>query len=127
MKYNKHIGIIFKKFPDFANSKELEEGYDKDIPYAVYAGFGAYFSKLVEQSDSPENNSKVIEICKFLNEMAKSNDKDTVDLLVLGFFESVWGGSGNSEKAVEVLKKCLDEPARTELKNLMEWKPLYKA
>ena len=117
------LHLLYQRFPEFANSKELEEGYDKNLPYLVYAGFGAYFSQLVERSEAPQKDEQVIRVCNFVNEMARSDDKRIMDLLIAGFFESVCGGSGNSEKGIHILEKCLNEPARTYLKDFMEWKP----
>ncbi|MEK7535967.1 MAG: hypothetical protein AAB590_03065 [Patescibacteria group bacterium] len=126
MKYEEAIDIVFERFPEFANSKELEEGYDKDIPTLVYSGFADYFIKLVNSSNNPDNALSVIEICKFLDEMAMSKDKKTIDLLITGFFEGLDWVRDNAKQSITVLQKLLHEPARTYLKNLMEWKPSSK-
>ncbi len=126
MKYDQTIESVFKRFPEFANSQEFEVSWDREFPHSVYPGFAEYFIRLVARSKKPEKNPKIIEICKFLDEMATSEDKGTRDLLITGFFEWVYGHSVTSKAAkrsVAVLQKFLNEPARTYLKNLMEWRP----
>ncbi len=41
-----------------------------DLPHVVYANFGRYFNRIVSEADNPISNPEIIEICKFLDEMA---------------------------------------------------------
>ncbi len=90
-------------------SPEIEH-CDFDLPHVVYAGFGRYFNRLVNEADNPTGNQEIVEICKFLDEMAVCEDKNVVDLLGEGFFEAV----------VSDKKPVVEESLKT-LNMLLHW------
>ncbi len=61
------------------------------------------------------------EICKFLDEMAVSEDKNVVDLLGAGFFEAVISDKKPIvEKLLKTLNALLHEDAKRVLKQVAE-------
>jgi len=123
MKYHTSIKELLKKFPDYANSEEIK-GYDENLPHLIYSGFGKYFRRIVNESSEPLINKKIIEICEFLDDMANSNDKEVIDLLITGFFESVTNEKEDAvQKSLHIFNTLLDKKAKRTLKELVEWRP----
>ncbi len=89
------------------------EHCDFDLPHVVYANFGRYFNRIISEADNPISNPEIIEICKFLDEMAVSEDKNVVDLLRAGFFEAVINDKKpDTEKSLKTLNALLHEDAK---------------
>lgn len=87
----------------------------------VYANFGRYFNRIVSEADNPISNPEIIEICKFLDEMAVAEDKNVVGLLGVGFFEAVISNKKPIvEKSLKTLNMFLHEDAKRVLKQVAE-------
>lgn len=120
MNYSNIINSLLSTFPEFANSKLLNEGYDSEIPHSVMAAFAEYFKQLISNSRKPSDDETIKGIINFLNEMADSPDDDVVDLLMSGFYESV-DNNENIDQTLEVLKNMLSEKAIELLRRSTEW------
>ncbi len=116
MIYCEIVNILLGRFPHYLASSEIEH-CDFDLPHVVYANFGRYFNRIVSEANNPISNPEIIEICKFLDEMAISEDKNIVDLLGAGFFEAVISDKKPIvEKSLKTLNSLLHEDAKRILK-----------
>lgn len=123
MGYEDSIKKLYERFPGFTSSPELE-GCDRNLTYPVYAGFARYFNRIASESKGPTKNAEIKDICLFLDEMANSEDKKTVDLLAAGFFEAVVNEKDEiTERTLNILNKLLGDKSKWILKQVTEWKP----
>ncbi len=105
-------------------SPEIEH-CDFDLPHVVYAGFGRYFNRLVNEADNPTSNQEIVEICKFLDKMAVCEDKNVVDLLGAGFFEAVISDKKPVvEESLKTLNTLLQEDSKIILRKQQDSKTL---
>src|SRR5574337_247804 len=124
MIYCEIVNILLGRFPHYLASPEIEH-CDFDLPHVVYANFGRYFNRIVSEADNPISNPEIIEICKFLDEMAVSEDKNVVDLLGAGFFKAVISDKKpNAEKSLKTLNTLLQEDSKIILRKQQDSKTL---
>ncbi len=110
--YCEIVTTLFKRFPHYLASPEIEH-CDFDLPRVVYANFGRYFNRIVSEADNPISNPEIIEICKFLDEMAICKDKNVADLLGTAFFEAVISDKKPVvEESLKTLNTLLQEDSK---------------
>lgn len=113
--YTNSIEILFKHFPELETSPYILEGWDIDIPYSLYAGFGNLLIDKIKNKEFRESNKMI----DFINEISKTKKENGLDL-VLDLYETI---QQDSEADTYFISK-LTEPGLSNLHISRNWEKL---
>ena len=97
MNYSNIVSHLFKRVPDF---NSIYGNQNTDLPYVVFGSLALYLCKLIHDGDKEILLGRSF---KFLNEMALSEDRDVINLLVTGVLEVIADDNLCKRKAINYM------------------------
>lgn len=110
--YTNSIEVLFKHFPELETSPYILEGWDIDIPYSLYAGFGNLLIDKIKNKEFEEADRMI----GFISEISKTKRANGMDL-VLDLYETI----EQDEEADKYFVTKLTEPGLSYLNPSRNW------
>jgi hypothetical protein len=110
--YVNSIEILFKYFPELETSPYILEGWDIDIPYSLYSGFGNLLIDKIKNKEFKEADRMI----EFISEISKTTKSNGIDL-VLDLYETI----EEDDEADKYFLTKLTEPGLSHLKSSRNW------
>lgn len=110
--YTNAIETLFKYFPQLETSPYILEGWDIDIPYSLYSGFGNLLIEKIKNKEFEEADKMI----DFISEISKTKKSNGIDL-VLDLYETI----EEDEGADKYFLSKLTEPGLSHLYSSRNW------
>lgn len=110
--YINAIEVLLKYFPKLETSPYILKGWDIDIPYSLYSGFGNLLIDKIKNKEFKEADRMI----EFISEISKTTKSNGIDL-VLDLYETI----EEDDEADKYFLTKLTEPGLSHLKSSRNW------